>query len=195
MSKVDTALLTESDVERAVALAIDFDGGYTGISAQPFELQLRDGSLHVPDFAVRRSNGSLAIVDVRPRDRRDEASARKFDDMTFLMSWAALEYHVISGPSVVQQFNLRFLAAFSRRPRLWTECRPALVHMSTASPTITWGELRHCLRDTFGLDRLWAQPVVGHAVWVGLLSTDMGVPISDTSTLAWTPTSEMAVVR
>lgn len=195
MTKVDAVLLTESRIERAVALGIDFHGGYSGISAQPFELTLPDGTCHVPDFAVRRSNGNLAIVDVRPRDRRDLPSASKFDLMGVVLGRAALEYHVTGGPSALEDVNVRFLAAFSRQPRLWAECRPTLIQMATAGEVVTWGALRNHLSAAFGLESLWIQPVIGHAVWAGLLSLDLGQQLHDGTQLTWTPAREQAVMR
>ena len=61
----------ESRLELARLLLADFDSEVVGIAAQP--LLVRDANRrHVPDFLLRRADGSVLIVNVKPPDRMED---------------------------------------------------------------------------------------------------------------------------
>jgi hypothetical protein len=195
MTKVQSVLLTESKVERMVAMLIDFRGGYTGISSQPFEIHLGNGLSHIPDFAVRMNDGSLVVVDVRPRSRMDNRTLDAFEVTDALLGSADVHYSIVHELTLREEVNLRFLSAFGSRPRFWRQCRPTLLQLAAAGGTVTWKALREELDETFGLGSLWLQPVIGHAVWTGLLSVDLGHRVNDMTRLTWTPQREQGTIR
>ncbi|WP_426977794.1 hypothetical protein ACQCSU_01165 [Pseudarthrobacter sp. O4] len=62
----------ESWCERDHLMCMDFDPDVVGISSQPFRIAWpaplpRDS--HVPDYFVRRGDGSAVVLDVRPDTR------------------------------------------------------------------------------------------------------------------------------
>lgn len=195
MTKTEDVLATESRAERAVAMEIDFCGGYSGISSQPCQIAFADGRRHVPDFAVRHANGVLTIVDVRPTDRQNEKSNEVFALTSEVLAISGVQHVVHGGLSERHDMNLRFLAAFGRRPRFWAQCSPTLRGMAEHGQSVRWGELRDQLSDQFALSFCWTQPVVGHAVWTGLLAVDLDQPLHDRTALQWTPGREQGTVR
>ena len=64
----------ESWLERDHLMLLDFDSTVVGIASQPFRLRWRDEAdkqvTHVPDYLARRADGSVAVVDCRPVERR-----------------------------------------------------------------------------------------------------------------------------
>lgn len=107
----------ESRLELARLLLADFDPEVIGIAAQPL-LVHGSGRRHVPDFLLRRTDGSVLIVNVKPAER---LGVEKIADA---LAWAGRvfgergwEHEVWSGTEAQLLANVRFLAGY-RRPAL-----------------------------------------------------------------------------
>jgi hypothetical protein len=104
----------ESRLELARLLLADFDPEIVGIAAQPFLVREADRR-HVPDFLLRRADGSVLIVNVKPADRLEDAQVAES------LAWAGRvfaergwEHEVWSGVHAQLLANVRFLAGYRR---------------------------------------------------------------------------------
>ena len=104
----------ESRLELARLLLADFDPDVVGIAAQPFLVRDADRR-HVPDFLLRRADGSVLIVNVKPAERlggRAVADALAWAGRVFAeRGW---EHEVWSGADAQLLANVRFLAGYRR---------------------------------------------------------------------------------
>ena len=75
----------ESLLERQALTALDHDSVVVAISAQPFALlwprSTSGPTFHVPDFFIRRADGSGCVVDVRPTARIDARAEEQFSSV------------------------------------------------------------------------------------------------------------------
>lgn len=100
-------------------MMLDFDRAVTGFSSQPFWLYWRDGNRerrHAPDYFARLADGGGVVVDVRPDDQVDAASAEVFAVTARACSEAGWEFRRTGGPAAVLAANVRWLAGY-RHPR------------------------------------------------------------------------------
>jgi hypothetical protein len=71
----------ESWLERDQLMLLDFDPCVVGIASQPFWLRWMNESgerlAHVPDYFVRRADGSVVVVDCRPLECRKRPDVAK----------------------------------------------------------------------------------------------------------------------
>lgn len=109
----------ESWCERDHLMCLDFDPKFVGVSPQPFRITLPDPlpqRAHVPDYFVRRANGSAAVVDVRPDSLVAPADQDVFDATAKLCASVGWEYRRLGGIPTVYLANVRWLAGY-RHPR------------------------------------------------------------------------------
>ncbi|WP_406191029.1 hypothetical protein OG331_50080 [Streptomyces sp. NBC_01017] len=63
-------------------MALDFDPAVTALASQPlwlfWENERGKAVSHAPDYFVRRSDGSVLLVDSRPENRRPARDLAKF---------------------------------------------------------------------------------------------------------------------
>jgi hypothetical protein len=104
----------ESRLELARLLLADFDPDIVGIAAQPFLVREADRR-HVPDFLLRRADGSVLIVNVKPASRLEDTHVADS------LAWAGRvfaergwEHEVWSGADAQLLANVRFLAGYRR---------------------------------------------------------------------------------
>ena len=107
-------LVYESRLELARLLLADFDPEVVGIAAQPFLVQDADRR-HVPDFLLRRVDGSVVIVNVKPAEQLE------VERVADALAWAGRvfcergwEHEVWSGADAQLLANVRFLAGYRR---------------------------------------------------------------------------------
>jgi len=105
----------ESLYERTALMMFDREPTITRISSQPMWIFWPDGSAprsHAPDFFLRHSSGDGEIIDVRPKDRIDEAATRSFEATQELCDQVGFSYRVISDIDATLDQNLRFLSRY-----------------------------------------------------------------------------------
>jgi hypothetical protein len=167
----------ESWLERDRLTLLDFDQDVVAIASQPFRL-LWDGEngrrSHVPDFFVRRVDGSAVVVDVRPAARTRPADVAVFTATDRACGQAGWAYRLVHEPDPVLMANVRWLAGY-RHPRCH---RPAIA----AAAGAVYAEAAPLMDGAALLgDPLASLPAVFHLLWCGQLSINLAVPLSDTS--------------
>jgi len=105
----------ESLFEREAIMVLDFDLAVVDIVAQPFALLWpRSASHHFPDLLVRHADGSVAMVDVRPRERIDPQAEHQFALTRQAADQAGWGYTVYTSSAEPLVSNLTFLAGFRK---------------------------------------------------------------------------------
>ncbi|MFK0649780.1 MULTISPECIES: TnsA-like heteromeric transposase endonuclease subunit [Micrococcales] len=164
----------ESWVERDWIMLFDRDANVRAVRAQPFTLDLPSGR-HTPDFFLRRRDGSVEIIDVRPDDRIGDVDALKFAQTADACSLVGWSYQRVGEVEPVARANCRWLSAY-RHP--W--CGVSRV-TSLASITQALAGERVRLDEVsarLGAPLLAVLPLVFHHVWRGDLRMDESVPFS-----------------
>lgn len=164
----------ESWVERDWIMLFDRDTGVRAVRAQPFTLDLASGR-HTPDFFVRRRDGGVEIVDVRPDDRIGDVDALKFAqtaDACALVGWS---YRRVGEVEPVARANCRWLSAY-RHP--WCGVSRA-TSLEAITKVLAGGRVRlDEVGARVGAPLLGVLPLVFHHVWRGGLGMDETVPLS-----------------
>jgi hypothetical protein len=168
----------ESRLELARLLLADFDPHVVGIAAQPFLVQEADRR-HVPDFLLRRADGSVLIVNVKPAERLDDERVAE------ALAWAGRvfaergwEHEVWTGTDAQLLANVRFLAGYRRAGLIEPMTRAEAIWPTGMVVTIAAAEA--ALRDAGVAD---PRPVVLHQVWLGRLGADLQRPLASDSEL------------
>ncbi|MEV8184051.1 TnsA-like heteromeric transposase endonuclease subunit [Specibacter sp. NPDC078692] len=158
----------ESWCERDQLMRLDFDPDVVGISSQPFRIIL-PASLpqhsHVPDYFVRRFDGSAVLIDIRPDSRVKPADQEVFEATARLCASVGWTYQRLGELPSIYRANLRWLAGY-RHPRCLREAPAALMrkHLMSSGPssvselTIAAGESVIVLPTLFHM--LWTQEFV-----------------------------------
>jgi hypothetical protein len=161
----------ESWLERDHLIRLDFDPGVSGISSQPFRITLA-GPLpqtsHVPDYFVRRTDGSVLVVDVRPDRRISEKDQSIFTATAELCATVGWEYQRLGELPGLCRANLRWIAGY-RHPRCRHEAtsNDALAHLRDTGPA----SLRDAVR-ALG-DPVLVLPTLYHLLWTQDICTDL----------------------
>lgn len=170
-------LVYESRLELARLLLADFDPEVVGIAAQPFLVQDADRR-HVPDFLLRRVDGSVVIVNVKPAEQLDVVKVAD------ALAWAGgvfrergWEHEVWSGADAQLLASVRFLAGY-RRAQLIAPVDIAAIWSPGTVLTIAAAEA--ALADVGVID---PRPVVLGLLWSGRLRTDLERPLTSDSNL------------
>ncbi len=179
----------ESRLELARILLADFDPLVVAIAAQPFQLVGADGGSirrHVPDLLLARSDGSMAVVDVkaawRMSDPKVVAQFAWTERVCAGRGWA-FETWCGADPTLVE--NVRFLAGYRRPEVIDQDIVKEVVQVAKKHDSI--GAVERALSDRFPAELV--RPAVLHLVWSGALSCELDHPLG-----AWTaigPTSEV----
>ncbi len=109
----------ESWLERDRLLLMDFDPEVVGIALQPFWLHWHDGERerrHAPDYFVRRTDGSAAVVDLRADERIEPKDPEAFEVMRLACARAGWGPQRVGVPDAVLLANVRWLSR-CRHPR------------------------------------------------------------------------------
>jgi hypothetical protein len=171
-------LVYESRLELARLLLADFDRDVVGIAAQP--LLVRDADRrHVPDFLLRRVDGSVVIVNVKPAEQLDVVEVAEG------LAWAGRvfcergwEHEVWSGADPQLLANVRFLAGYRRAELIAPVVETSAVWPAGAVLTIAAAEA--ALRGVGVVD---PRPAVLGLLWSGRLRVDLQRPLSSESEL------------
>lgn len=183
----------ESLLEMNVLVMLDFDPKVSDVFAQPFELTFRDSDgsskkslRHVPDFLVRKSSGRDRVIDVKPVRRADKPKTQKVFDLTRkACEEAGWGYEVMSEPDPAVFANVEWLSGFRRPPAILDKARNSMLEYASDPLGTPFGELvgRLAADCPKGYPEALYRPVVYHLLWERVLTADLSVPLSDTTTV------------
>jgi hypothetical protein len=170
----------ESWVERDVLMALDADPGVEAVASQPMWLHwVSDAGKarrHVPDFFVRRVDGTGVLVDVRPDDRVSPADQAVFEATAAMARQVGWAYDRVGELSAVLAANLRWLAGY-RHPRFALAAVMAALAEVFAEP----GPLRAGAARVG--DPVAVLPVLFAMLWRGTLAADLDSRVLDSATV------------
>ncbi|MFE9513716.1 TnsA-like heteromeric transposase endonuclease subunit [Streptomyces sp. NPDC006643] len=169
----------ESWVERDAAMALDFDPAVVALASQPFRLAWMDGKRergHTPDYFARLLDGTGVIVDVRPENLVDKATAEVFAFTSRICEVAGWQFRYVGDLHQPYRANLRWLARY----------RHGRCHRAPVAD-----RLREFFADPLPLlagaervgDRLAVLPVLYHLLWRHELTADLMTAPLGTGTL------------
>ncbi|MEX0172525.1 TnsA-like heteromeric transposase endonuclease subunit [Streptomyces sp. LMG1-1-1.1] len=169
----------ESWVERDAAMALDFDSAVVALASQPFRLAWTDGERergHTPDYFARLLDGTGVVVDGRPENLVDEATAEVFAFTARVCEEVGWQFRHIGDLNQPYRANLRWLA----------RCRHRRCHRAPAAD-----RLREAFAEPLPLlvgaeqvgDRLAVLPVLYHLLWRHELTADLVTAPLGTGTL------------
>ena len=171
-------LVYESRLELARLLLADFDPDVVGIAAQPF-LVIDADRRHVPDFLLRRMDGSVLIVNVKPAERiSDERVAAALAWAAGVFSERGWGHEVWSGADAQVLANVRFLAGFRRAALIESVATAEAIW--SAGMVLTIAAAETALRVAGVIE---PRPVVLGLLWSGRLRADLRRPLTSDSEL------------
>jgi hypothetical protein len=163
----------ESWLERDQLMALDADAEVVAVASQPFWLSWSAGRRrvrHAPDFFVRLSDGSGAVVDVRPDDRIEPDDAAKFAASAQACASVGWGYRRVGGLPPLLAANLRWLSGY-RHPR----CHDQVL---AAALLETFAGRASLMTGAAGVgDPIAVLPVLFHLLWRGRLLADLTAPL------------------
>ncbi len=187
-----THVLYESRLELLRLQLADFDPTVVAIAAQPFCLEYIDRDArprkHIPDYLLRRRNGEVVVVNVKPPDwnRRPRAPHRPdFDAIDESLGSRGWGHELWTGVDLVVATNVRFLAGYRRSASVSADLVDRVVEAWQLGDTI--GALESRLSRDYSKPAV--RPALLHALWLQHLQTDLTVWIDHTSVLT-NPTRE-----
>ncbi|WP_240689703.1 TnsA-like heteromeric transposase endonuclease subunit [Arthrobacter sp. PAMC25564] len=122
----------------------------------------------MPDYFVRRADGSAVVIDVRPDFRVKPADQNVFDATAQLCSSVAWGYQRLGGLSAVYLANLRWLAGY-RHPRCSHEPMATLLtDVLSNGPASIRG-----LAAAAAADPVIVLPTVFHLLWKQRICGDL----------------------
>ncbi|WP_319446111.1 MULTISPECIES: TnsA-like heteromeric transposase endonuclease subunit [unclassified Mycobacterium] len=174
----------ESRFEMTALMVLDFEGQAVAVSSNPFWLLWPRGSdpqRHAPDFFIRRTDGSVLVMDVKPASRltdNDRIQHARTRAVCGELSWEYREFTNIASPL---ERNLRLLCGYHHRR----------FGPSAAIRDAVLGELRSSDVEAMRLDTLINTACartglhdgvilcgVYHMLWCGELQVDLNYPLT-----------------
>ncbi|MFD4400013.1 TnsA-like heteromeric transposase endonuclease subunit [Kitasatospora sp. NPDC058478] len=159
----------ESWVERDAAMTLDFDPAVVALASQPFRLVWTDGERergHTPDYFARLLDGTGVVVDVRPQDLVDEATAEVFAFTARICEAVGWQFRHLGDLDQPYRANLRWLARYRHRRCHRAPVADRLREVFTEPLPLLAGAER------VG-DRLAVLPVLYHLLWRHELTADL----------------------
>lgn len=171
----------ESQQERRLLQALDFDGRVVDALSQPLLLTFHDGLRqreHTPDLLARTSDGQTLLLNVKPAGRVKDEHRTAFAACDSLAAARGWRHEVVTGwvepaRSTVDALSQR------RRPQTDTFNLVPAIEAALGAGPLPFGELVARTRV----------PVVARAMAIGLLwrrrlTVDLSVPFGDRSAVA-----------
>lgn len=113
----------ESWCERDQLMRLDFDPDIKGVASQPFRITLPPllpQTSHVPDYFLRKADGTAIVIDVRPDALVKPADEEVFGATAALCASVGWKYQRLGELNSVYAANLRWIAGY-RHPRCYRE--------------------------------------------------------------------------
>jgi hypothetical protein len=164
----------ESWLERDQLMLLDFDPYVVGIASQPFWLRWMNESgerlAHVPDYFVRRADGSVVVIDCRPLERRKPPDVAKFLATARACAEMGWHYRLIGAVDAVVTANVRWLGGY-RHPRHYVPAAAEVLRrvFSTPTPLMAGAQAAG--------DPMAVLPVLFHLLWHHECVVDLSVPL------------------
>lgn len=165
----------ESWLERDHVMLLDFDASVVVIASQPFWLHWHEDETgkpvsHAPDFFARRADGSAAVIDCRPIERRPARDMAKFEATERACGLVGWEYRLVGTTDAIETANVRWLAGY-RHPRHHVPAVAQRLREMFASPTPLFAGAQDVG------DPIAVLPVLFHLLWSHELDADLSAPL------------------
>lgn len=160
----------ESWCERDRLMSLDFDPDVIGVSSQPFSITLPSSlpqHSHVPDYFIRRRDGSAVVLDVRPDALVTPADQDVFQATKDLCDRVGWSYLRLGAQPPVLLANLRWLAGY-RHPRCRREAIATLLTDILSNGPASIRDLMAAAGDP-----VTVLPTLFHLLWNRMFSTDL----------------------
>ncbi len=175
----------ESREEMLALMMLDFDPDVIGVVAQPFVLSYLDSGeagekrrAHIPDYLASCLDAPARLVDVKPPKEADKPDVKRvFDATREACGIAGWDYEVVTGHDPTLLANVEWLASYRRPPALLNDLAPVIVEAASVGRSIE--DLAGVFRQ--GIHEALVRPVVMHLIWKQVLTTDLSVPLTDSS--------------
>ena len=176
----------ESRFEAAHLLLLDLDPGVVAVTPQPFRLHWNDdldhSRSHVPDFFVRRSDGSAEVVDVKGSRRASlPDNALVFGVTERACREMRMAFRIAGDIPPVTLANHRWLAGYRFATERVAELAPPVIDAAEHSKALHV-LVQHASADS-GEHPARIKTVIFHLLWAGLLHCDLNVPLNGTTTI------------
>ena len=167
----------ESWLERTFLLECDFHGIAAAVLSQPMKLHWSTsgrGRSHIPDFFIRRDDGSVLLVDVRRRAQVKGKAAEDFERTRSMCRSFGWDYRVFNELSDVHRDNLEWLSGYRRHSEtVDARLDEVLAAAGDGCPL-------HVLLDATDGD-VSARAAVFRLLWLQRLTIDLQRPLTLTS--------------
>jgi hypothetical protein len=161
-------------LERDHLMLLDFDPEVVGIASQPFWLfwttQEGKSRSHVPDYFVRRGDGSGVVVDCRPAERRKPRDLAVFETTRQACALAGWEYRLVGASDPIVTANVRWLAGYRHPQHLLPDVVTRLRRLFAEPHQLMAGA------EATG-DPIAVLPVLFHLLWRQELVADLSAPL------------------
>lgn len=186
MSNTGDLVSYESRFEMAHLMLLDRDPTVTAICSQPFRVHWRNpggqARTHVPDFFVRRYDGSATVIDVKGSARAGiPANGLVFGVTARACEAAGFGFHVASDIPKVVLDNERWLSGHRRPPQRADTIGPHV--LDAASSAVDLASVIDRAAASSGAHPLRVKAVVFFMLWDGVLVCDLTVPLSSRTLL------------
>lgn len=180
----------ESRFEMTALMVLDFRGDAVAVSSNPFWLLWAKGqshSRHAPDYFIRRRDGSVLVVDVKPAGRirdRDRQQHQRTREVCRDLGW---EYEEFTAIDATVERNLRLLCAYHHprfAPSAAAQAAIAARVQRSGRNGVALGELIDAVSETTQLDDTSLICGAYHMVWNGEISVDLTRPLSWNTAIA-----------
>jgi hypothetical protein len=171
----------ESQQERRLLQALDWDGRVVDALSQPLRLTFSDGLRqceHTPDLLARLSDGQTLLLNVKPEVRIDDRHRTAFAASDRLAAARGWRHEVVTGWREPARSTVDALSA-RRRPQADTFGLVPEIEAALVDGPLPFGALVERTRV----------PAIARAVAIGMLwrrrlTVDLAVPLEDTSLVA-----------
>lgn len=169
----------ESRFEMTALMVLDFRGEAIAVSSNPFWLLWPRGTKpvrHAPDFFVRRRDGSVLIVDVKPAERITDKDREQHDLTRQCCIEIGWEYEEFTSITTAVERNLRVLSGYHHPRFAPPENARALIVArvrAAGSEGLQLAELVDIVRDCTGLSDELVVCAVYHMLWNAQLHADL----------------------
>lgn len=174
----------ESRFEMTALMVLDFQGDASAVSSNPFWLLWPQGTIparHAPDFFVRRRDGSVLIVDVKPAERITDKDRAHHDRTRVVCSELGWDYQEFTTINVVVERNLRLLSGY-RHPRFAPPADSgsfiAALARAAGNHGLRLPELIDVATRDAGLTDERAVCAVYHMLWNGQIHANLDYPLT-----------------
>lgn len=194
-SRTKELIPCESRLEMVAVLMLDFEGGITALTSQPFKLHFRPNRTpteHTPDFFYRTNTGEGVVVDVKAdkflQQPRTQTQFRASREACEQAGWT---HRVITTPPRPFLANLGLLSGYRNAPPAYSAYLDAIYELLLPGP-LPWSDLIRYVEDETGAHPAFIPPLLLHGLWTHDLAADLTRDLTGQSVIAITNTEVAA---